>query len=173
MIDVNKGVNDDIVKAIVAGKKKELDAMEAFGIFDVCEELPKDANVVTTRWESVPKGDKWRCRSVAREFRHDDPEMEFLCTSGSASATGRMVDVHAVQHGYSILCLDAENAYFHAEEDEEVYCWPPKEWVKRYHARGGRVHNPWKLQRRLYGRRKAAKKLNELVVAATDGLGIE
>ena len=40
-----EGVNEEIVKAIVAGKKKELDAMEAFGIFDVCEELPRDAEV--------------------------------------------------------------------------------------------------------------------------------
>ena len=53
-------------------------------------------------------------------------------------------------------------------------CWPPKEWVRRYHARGGRVENPWwKLKRHLYGRRKAAKKFNEFVVAATHGLGIE
>ena len=144
MMDENtEGVNEEIVKAIVAGKKKELDAMEAFGIFDVCEELPRDAKVITTRWENVPKGDKWRCRFVAREFRHDDPEMQGLYTSGSTAATGRLVDMHAVQHGYSILCLDAENAYFHAEEDEDVYCWPPKEWVQRYHARGGRVESPW------------------------------
>ena len=61
--------------------------------------------------------------------------------SGITAATGRLVDMHAVQHGYSILSLDAENAYFHAEEDEDVYCWPPKEWVQRYHARGGRVEN--------------------------------
>ena len=130
--------------------------------------------MITTRWENVPKGDKWRCRFVAREFRHDDPKMQGLYTSGSTAATGRLVEMHAVQHGYSILCLDAETAYFDAEEDEEVYCWPPKEWVQRYHARGGRVANPWwKLKRQLYGRRKAAKKFNEFVVAATDGLGIE
>ena len=91
------GVNEEIVKAIVPGKKKELDAMEAFGIFDVCEELPKDAKVITTRWENVPKGDKWRCRFVAREFGHDDPKMEGLYTSGSTAATGRLVDMHAVQ----------------------------------------------------------------------------
>ena len=108
------------------GKKKELDAMEAFGIFDVCEELPFDAKLTTTRWENVPKGDKWRCRFVVREFRHDDPEMEGLHTSGSTAAMGRLVDMRAVQHGCSILFFDAENAYFHAEEDEEVYCWPPK-----------------------------------------------
>ena len=99
-----------------------------------------------------------------REFRHDDPEMEGLYTSGSTATTGGLVDMHAVQHGHSILCLDAENAYFHAGEDEEVYCWPPKEWVKRYQARGGRVENPWwKLKRQLYGRRKAAKKLIQRV----------
>ena len=68
-----EGVDEAIVKAILAGKKKELDAMEAFGIFDVCEELPKDAKATTTRWENVPKGDKCRCSFVAREFRHDDP----------------------------------------------------------------------------------------------------
>ena len=59
MIDENtEGVDEEIVKAIVAGKKKELDAMEAFEIFDECEELPRDANVITTGWENVPKGDK-------------------------------------------------------------------------------------------------------------------
>ena len=46
-----EGVDEEIVKAIVAGKKKELDAMEAFGIFHVYEELPKDSKVITTRWE--------------------------------------------------------------------------------------------------------------------------
>ena len=112
-----EGVDEETVKAIVAGKKKELEAMEAFGIFDVCEELPKDAKVITTRWENVPKGDKWRCTFVAREFRHDDPQVEGLYSSGSTSATGSLVDVRTVQHKYSILCFDAENAYLHAEED--------------------------------------------------------
>ena len=144
-----EGVDEEIktVKAILAGKKKELDAMEAFGIFDVCEELPKDAKIITTRWENVPKGDKWRWWFVAREFRHDDSETEGLYTSGSAAATGRLVDVHVVQHGYSILCFDAENAYFHAEGDEEVYWSLPKGKMRR--------------------------NFNEFVVSATVGLGRE
>ena len=77
-----EGVDGKIDKTIWAGKKKEPDAMGAFGIFDVCEELPKDAKIITTRWENVPKGDNWRCRLVAREFRHDDQDMEGLHTSG-------------------------------------------------------------------------------------------
>ena len=75
-----EGVDEEKVKAITIGKKKELDVMEAFGIFDVCEELPKDAKIITTRWENVKKGDKWRCRFVAREFIDGDPEMEGLYT---------------------------------------------------------------------------------------------
>ena len=146
--------------------------MEAFEIFDVCEDLPGNVKVITTRWETFRRATSGDAE--AREFRHDDPEMEGLYTSGSTAATGRLVDMHAVQHGYSILCFDAENAYFHVEEDEEVYCWSLRERVKRYHARGGRVESSrWKLKRQLSGRRKAANKFNEFVVTASDGLGIE
>ena len=34
------GVDEEIVKAVVADKKKVFEPMEAFGIFDVCEESP-------------------------------------------------------------------------------------------------------------------------------------
>ena len=90
-----EGVHEEIVKAIVAGKKKELDATEAFGIFDVCEELPQDAKVITTRLENVLRGVMWRCRFVAREFRHDDPEMEGLHnrqTGGRVCSPTRILD---------------------------------------------------------------------------------
>ena len=50
----------------------------------------------------------------------------------------------------------------------------PKKLVKRYHARGGRVENPWwKLKKQLHGRRKAAKTFNEFVVSAAVVLGLE
>ena len=58
---------------------------------------------------------------MARLCRHDDPEVEGLHTSSIAAAASTLVDMHAVQQRHSILCFDAENAYFHAE-DEEVYC---------------------------------------------------
>ena len=56
VIDENaEGVDEEIVKDILADKKKELDAMEALGIIDECEKLQKSAKVVTTRWENVQK----------------------------------------------------------------------------------------------------------------------
>ena len=51
-----------------------------------------------------------------------DPDMERFYTSGSTAWTGRLVNMHAAEHGYSILYLDAENAYVRAEEDEATLC---------------------------------------------------
>ena len=85
--ETTEGVDKETVKAILAGKKKEFDAMEAFGIFDVCEKLPKEAKIITMRCENVPTDEKWICRFVAREFTNDDPELEVLYTSGSTAAT--------------------------------------------------------------------------------------
>ena len=36
-----EGVDEEMVKAVEAGKKKELDVTEVFGIFDVCEECQR------------------------------------------------------------------------------------------------------------------------------------
>ena len=119
-----------IVKVIVASTKKELDVMEAFG--KNCRRIRRSSQRDGRTFRKVTK---CRCSFVAGEFGHDDPEMEGLYISGSTAAPVRLM--HADQHGYSILCFDAENSYFRAEEDEEVYCWPPKEWVMRYQARGG------------------------------------
>ena len=119
-----------------------------------------------------PGDQAWTTTLVMVDVAAQNPMCAALSTK--SDETGRIVDMHAVQHGYSVWCLDAENAYFHAEEDEEVCCWPPKERVKRYHARGGRVENPrWELKRQLCRRRKAAEKFKEFVVSATVGLGLE
>ena len=61
--------------------------MEAFGIFDVCRELPKDAKVTT--YEMGKRSERG------------------LYTSGSTAATGELVDMHAVQHEYRLT----ENDY--------------------------------------------------------------
>eukprot|EP00959_Pyramimonas_sp_CCMP1952_P416339 8722686-Pyramimonas_sp.AAC.1 len=72
------------------------------------------------------------------------------------------------------MVLDAQGAYFHADEDEEVHVDPPVECVKRYHARGGKIERPWrKIKEQLYGTRKASNKFNQYVTDQTRSLGIE
>ena len=77
--------------------------------------LPKDAKITTTRWGNVPEGDEWKCRFVAREFRHDDPEMEGLYTSGSTAATGRLVDRGSTAASLVLSC--DENCAIKKEQD--------------------------------------------------------
>ena len=79
-------------------------------------------------------------------------------TSGSTAATGRLVDMHAVQHGYSILCLVADNASSMLRKTGQE--------VSRQRWTSGTSL----VKRQLHGRRKAAKKFNEFVVTATDDL---
>ena len=110
--ETTKGVDEETVRAVLAAKKKELDTMEALDIFDVCEEMPIGAELITTRWENVPKGGKSRCRFVAREFKQDDPNVEGLYTSGSTTSTSRLVDMH----GESLV--DAEEATLRKEEEK-------------------------------------------------------
>ena len=88
----------------------------AAGCEDHYHEMGKTFQKVT----SGDVGSKPECSNTI------DPDMERFYRSGSTASTGRLVNMHAAEHGYSILYLDAENAYVRAEEDEEVYCWPPK-----------------------------------------------
>ena len=80
-----EGVDDDIVKASLAGKKKELDAMDAFGIFDVYEELRKDAKIIPTRW---------RKRSKRRQVR-----MQVRSQRAQTRRSGNGRAPHLRQHG--------------------------------------------------------------------------
>ena len=59
-----QGANPEVVKAILRGKEKEMDAMEEFDIFDVIEKLPENAHLLSTRWHNEPRGlgdaEEWR-----------------------------------------------------------------------------------------------------------------
>ena len=65
--------------------------------------MPISAKLITTRCGIVSKGDKWRCRFVARAFKHDDPDMERVPhfrqhdldrqTAGHACGPARLFDL--------------------------------------------------------------------------------
>ena len=82
-----EGVDEEIAKAIVAGKKNDLHAMEAFGIFDVCEELPNDAKV---QFRKVTSG------NVGSQPESSDMTIQtWKDSTPQAAATSRLVDMHA------------------------------------------------------------------------------
>lgn len=60
--------------------------------------------------------------------------------------------------GYTAVIGDVTCAFFHAEEDEEVYVDPPVEWKEILGYEW-----VWKLERQLYGRRPAPRKFGDKV----------
>ena len=70
IVENSEGVNEEIVKTIVAGKKRESSTRRKHSESLMCAQNCREMK----RCENLPKGDKWICRFVAREFRHDDPE---------------------------------------------------------------------------------------------------
>ena len=121
-------VDEETRNGILAGKDTEMDAMDQFGIYEIFEgDLGPSKKVLTTRWENGRRADGWRCRFVAREFKAMNKALTGLYTPGSTTSTGRLIDLHIVQNKLKAMILDADHAYFHADEDEEVYTHTPVE----------------------------------------------
>jgi len=132
------------------GKAKELKNLDYYQVYKPAPKKDtKGKKYITTRWEEVPKykDGQWivRPRFVAREFKWKDPYELFGVTS--SANTGRMLD-GLLAKGSGAVIGNVTCAFFHAEEDEEVYVDPPVEWKDE------RGHQwAWKLERQLYGRR--------------------
>ena len=78
----------------------------------------------------------WTCNSrfVAREFK----AMEFrddLLVPGATHAYGRVIDHVALKEGLSTFTLDAEYAFFHADEHGSVYVPAPQEYLDKLAAK--------------------------------------
>ena len=96
VIDENaEGVDEEIVKAIVGWQEeKRLTRWKHLESLTCAKNSWRMRRSSQRDGETFQKVDEWRCRFVAAEFGHDDPEMEGHYTSGSTAATGRL-DIHS------------------------------------------------------------------------------
>ena len=148
------------------GKAKELTSLERYQVYiPVPKQDTKGKKYITTRWEEVPKfkDGQWivRSRFVAREFRWKDPGRDDLFGVTTSANTSRILDVLLAKGpGYTAVTGDVTCAFFHADEEEEVYVDPPTEW-KDIHGHEW----TWKLAKQLYGRRPAPRKFSDKVAS--------
>eukprot|EP00959_Pyramimonas_sp_CCMP1952_P151581 3171404-Pyramimonas_sp.AAC.2 len=166
--DEYQGADPEVVKTILKGKDREMYAMEGFDIFDAVESLPEEACARSPRWENVSRRpEAWRCIFVAREFKGEDPELEGLLITGATSSARRLIDQHAVQHGYTTMVLRPERL---------LPCGGGRGGLRGSASRVGQYiqyRRPWwKMKNQLYGKRKASRKFNQYVVDKTSELGI-
>ena len=98
---------------------------------------------------------------MAREFRWKDPGRDDLFGVTTSANTSRILDVLLAKGpGYTAVTGDVTCAFFHADEEEEVYVDPPTEW-KDIHGHEW----TWKLAKQLYGRRPAPRKFSDKVAS--------
>ena len=136
--DVSDLQTKEDVKDIIAGKSRELDNMDLFGLYDV---VSKDnalgKRVIKGRWVVVKRGQsEWRCRWVCKDFKVMDPNADGLFTPSSHPSTGNVIDAYAVKTDKPSRIADAMNAYWHVDETEEVYIEAPQELIDRMVAEG-------------------------------------
>ena len=149
--------------AVRKGKDRELANMEKYPIFRPVRRDLVDGPLISTRWECQLRGEEVRARFVAREFRSLDPFRDDVYTPASEQPTARIIDLIMVKRGWPAVVIDAVCAYFQAEEDENVFTEPPREWLQKMKAEGDHTDYVWKLVRQLYGRRGASSAFQQLV----------
>lgn len=159
------------------GIEQEFDRLDQFDCIDITdkdkayERIKAGKTKFSVTWAHTDRGEEVRSRLCCREFKSMDPNMEGVYTPASNQATSRVIDIIAVKKKQKTQIGDASNAYFHAEETEEIYVQPPAEWLARQRKRHLPDHVMWRMKKQLYGRRKASKAFNEFMVKELTKLG--
>eukprot|EP00971_Amphidinium_carterae_P169448 3357096-Amphidinium_carterae.1 len=159
-------------------KHKELENMwEKFGVFHLEDpsQLTSDFKRLTCRWVIQKRGDAWRCRIVAREFKFQDPDRAGLFTVGSTVTCSRLLNLWATKNRMARMTGDATNAYFHTPQNRKVYIVllpDAVDWLrdeKGIDAQG----KVGVLDRKLYGERDGSVAFGDLYAATLADGGFE
>ena len=151
--------DDEDEGKIIVARQRELDQMVKYGVYELKprgDPSLAEYKQLSTRWVDQRRGEEWRCRIVAREFKFLDPDMEGLFTVATAPVTGRIMDFFATQHGYKRVIGDATNAYFNTPQNRLVYALPPPELRQRLRDQGLDDDVVMVLRKKLYGERDAS-----------------
>ena len=84
-----------------------------------------------------------------------DEAMYDASASCSTPSTGRIIDCLRLKKSNHTFTAHVTNAYFHVDEDEEIYVDPPAECLEQQAALENPTSVSWRLRKQLYGRRRA------------------
>ena len=144
---------------VKAGKLKELGKMDKYDAYEprpLTEAQGKkilDSTWVVTR---RPTGEV-KCRYCLRDLKRGKKRDDVFAVA-SSQATARLIDTIGVKKGYVFFTADAENAYWQVPIKEEVYMYPPDEWLEAKREAGLPYRGiVWRLKKEWYGRQIAGQ----------------
>ena len=113
----------------------------------------KGWRVLKWRWVDKERPEVWRCRFVVKDFKFLQPWRTDLFTPSSVPLTNRIIDALAEAHGWGRMIADATNAFFHAEEREDICSGCPEEFLEQRREKGLDDQVLFKFRMKIYGRR--------------------
>ena len=172
MPEVNSNEDNEMPKFIVLddyeemmkGRQKELNSLKEMGTMTVVKRTEAvGKRTIQTRWVDREKDGKVKSRLVLKDYNRcqgrTQPEMFSptpstlsLKTMLAASSHDRNNDPES---NHITISIDVHTAFLHADVDQDLFAEPPEpdEW---YDA-GLKEDEVWKLNKALYGYRKAPK----------------
>jgi Zn-finger protein len=138
---------------------EELNNMKKMNVFSIIRKVPKDANVISTRWVLKHKKDsegkiiKYKARLVAKGYSQVYG-IDFKNTFSPTlkQDTLKIIIAISVQNKFQIHQMDIKAAYLNAKLDEDIYMLLPEGMNKKGYC---------KLNKALYGLRQSGRMWNE------------
>ena len=133
------GVHETVDLQVGLGKKR-VTTRWRLAVFALCETVDQQVALgkkrVTTRWRTDHR--KGRNQSTIRRKRiaRGNEAMYDAVALSSTPSTGRIIDYLSLKNSYHTFTADVTNAYFHVDDDEEIYVDPPAEWLEQQAALG-------------------------------------
>ena len=167
----------DDYEEMMKGRQKELNSLKEMGTMTVVKRTEAvGKRTIQTRWVDREKDGKVKSRLVLKDYNRcqgrTQPEMFSptpstlsLKTMLAASSHDRNNDPES---NHITISIDVHTAFLHADVDQDLFAEPPEpdEW---YDA-GLKEDEVWKLNKALYGYRKAPKLWHKHLVNVLESL---
>ena len=167
----------DDFEEMMKGRQKELNPLKEMGAMTVVKRSEAvGKRTIQTRWVDREKDGRVKSRSVLKDCNRcqggTQPEMFSptpstlsLKTMLAASSHDRNSDPES---DHITVAIDVHTAFLHADVDQDLFAEPPEpdEW---YDA-GLKEYEVWKLNKVLYGYRKAPKLWHQDFVSVLESL---
>ena len=153
----NEAINSNEKKEWLTAIKNELDNLYANKIMTFTKRIPKNTNIISSKWVFTVKRDennnitKYKARLVARGYKQQkgiDYDITYSPTLNTDSI--KLIIALAAKFKWNIQQLDIKAAYLNANIDKTLYIQIPK--GDKNFKKGF-----WRLNRALYGLKQAGR----------------
>ena len=167
----------DDYEEMMKGRQKELNSLKEMGTMTVVKRIEAvGKRTIQTRWVHREKDGRVKSRLVLKDYNRcqgrTQPEMFSptpstlsLKTMLAASSHDRNNDPES---NHITVSIDVDTAFLHADVDQDLFAEPPEQ--DEWYDAGLKEDEVWKLNKALYGYRKAPKLWHKHLVSVLESL---